>query len=323
VLALCLLGVLPHCGGAAPSSPSEASPRLTGRVDRFTATPTLAVADVALQAGEPLAEAFARARQAYRRENLETFDPRRAYATSAAREFAWYFTLNDVTDPFGRTQHVFFVVTDPWTDETTRQFLLSYLVMPAAPVGASGRPWFTFYSADPPPWAVRYLFSNTALGAFEAAVLSELGASEWTAAQAPELAEAVERLLQRLELASSAALTPTCAPILDTLFEAVPHPPAEEPPGVFGRDYVPEGTLAAFGLLVGEAVRTELGGAAVWEPDEARVYPRLHVRDLAEGILRPIPMMIEFYLADAELAPSDYCQRVLANLRGAPAGGDD
>lgn len=323
-LAACLLLALSACGGSqSGTGAGEAPSPSPAPLDRFTAIPTLPLQDVTLTPGEPLEDAFERARQAYRRENIESFDPRRAYATSAARDFAWYFTVNDPDDPFGRTQHVFFVVTGPWTEENTRAFLLSYLVMPGAQVGEVGRPWFTFYSAETPPWAVRYLFSNTALGALEAALLSEVGATEWAAERVPEIAAHVEEILERLGLATTESLTGACPPALDAVYHALPHPPAGEPPGVFGRDYAPEGTLAALGLLVGESVRTELAGAAEWEPDEDRVYPRLRVHDVAEGILRPIPILIEFYLSDADLAPSDYCHRVLANLQASPTGGDE
>ena len=85
--------------------------------------------------------------------------------------------------------------------------------------------------------------------------------------------------------------------------------------GVFAGDYIPEGTLAAIGLLVGDSIRTALPGAIRWEEDDAsEVYPRLRVTDVTEGILRPIGMMIEFYAAQADMVPTTYCNRMLENL---------
>ena len=301
---------LPAC--SSPQAPASGS---AGELNRFSSQPSLVKTEIQMDPDEPLADAFERVRQSYHRENIRTFDARRAYATSAAADFAWYFTINDPSDPFGRTNHVFFVVTSEWTDETTRSFLLSYLVMPGAPIDGSGRSWFHFYSAHPVPLAVRFMFSNTQSGALEAALLSELGAGGWAADSIHVIGPRVEAILERLDLATPEQLAATCPQVLDDIYRALPPPGSSQPSGVFGSDYVPEGTLAAIGLLVGDSIRTALPGAVHWEEDDAsEVYPRLRVTDVTEGILRPIGMMIEFYAAQADVLPTTYCNRMVENL---------
>lgn len=290
---------------------------------RFAAPRGFVAPPVALSLGEPLDAAFERVMATFRGAGHEPFDARLAYATSAAAGFARYFTVNDADDPAGRTQHTVFVVTDEWTEERVRAFLLSYVVMPAAPESATGRPWFHLYSAAEPPWAVRFLFSNTPQGAFEAAVLSELGARAWRPAEASDLAGRLRALLARAALPAPSDLDPACPEALDTLFLGLPHPPEREPLGVFGADYVPEASLAAIGLLMGESLRTALAGAAEWEVDDVHaLYPRLRVTGIAEGIMRPIPVTIELFSAHTDVTPRQYCDRMRANLsaRGEEGG---
>ena len=308
-LALFAFGLLSGCGSSTHNTPP---PPATG--DRFTAPPTLRQLDVAVEAEEPLADAFERVYQAYVVENHQPFDARRAYATSAAAGFAKYFTINEPDDPRGRTNHVFFVVTAPWTESNTRSFLLSYLVMPAAPESEVGRPWFHFHSAYEPPWAVRFVFGNSSPGSLEAAVLSELGTTGWQPENVTHIASRIVALLERVEMAHSEALAESCPTVLDEIFTALPRPPAGEPAGVFGAEYLPEGTLAALGLLVGESIRAHLPGAVEWEEDDGAVYPRLRVSGVAEGIMRPIPMMVEIFAAGADVMPSTYCRRMTENL---------
>jgi hypothetical protein len=314
-----LLLVSTGCGGSSASttSDSENGPVIEIVRDRFSAQPSLPEYPVELTPGEPLEVAFARARQVYHRENVETFDTPLAYATSAASDFAWYFTVNDSNDGFSRTQHVYFVVTEAWNESTTRAFLMSYLVMPGSPLGETGRPWFHIYSAQPPPLAVQFMFSNTPGGALESAILSGLGASAWRPADVPELAAEIEVMIQSFGLAAREELSETCPSVLDELYAALPRPDSDDTDDVFGRRYVPEGTLAAIGLLVGESIRRALAGAAEWEEDDSsEVYPRLRVTDVADGALRPIPFMIEFFIANAEVMPTDYCNRMVERLTG-------
>ncbi len=290
---------------------------------RFAAPRGFVAPPVDLAVGEPLDLAFERVMATFRGAGHEPFDARLAYATSAASGFARYFTVNDAEDPAGRTQHTIFVVTEAWTEERVRAFLLSYVVMPAAPESATGRPWFHLYSAAEPPWAVRFLFSNTPQAAFEAAVLSELGAGAWHPSEATALAGRLRALLERAALPVASEVGPACPEALDTLFLGLPHPPEGEPAGVFGADYVPEASLAAIGLLMGESLRTALAGAAEWEVDGAHaLYPRLRVTGVAEGIMRPIPVTIELFSARTDVTPRQYCDRMRANLsaRGEEGG---
>ena len=297
------------------SSPQSVTPNSADRADRFSSQPSLVQAEISLDRDASLEGAFERVRQTYQRENLTTFDARRAYATSAASEFVWYFTINDSTDPFGRTNHVFFVVTSEWTEEATRSFLLSYLVMPGAPVNEAGRPWFHFHSVYPVPIAVQFMFSNTPAGALEAALLSELGAGGWSAESSHLIGPRIGGILDRLDLAAPEQLAATCPHVLDDIYVALPATDPSAPPGVFSRDYIPEGTLAALGFIVGDSIRTALPGAVRWEDDDvSEVYPRLRVTGVTEGILRPIGMIIEFYAAAADMLPTTYCSRVLENL---------
>jgi hypothetical protein len=311
-------------GAPQPGSTGPAAAAVPIAPGRFTATPSLTPIPVDVTPGEPLAEAFQRVRQAYDAASHETFDPRRAYATSPARDFAWYFTVNDPDDAWGRTQHVYFVATAPWDEMHTRAFLLSYLVMPAAPANETGRMWFDFYSAERPPFAVRYIFSNTPEGALEASMLSELGVTRWTPEAMPDIAGQAADLVAALGLEPRQSLDETCSPALDDLYRRLPHPGDDEDDDVFGRRYLPEGTLAAIGAVMGEAMRRSLPDALAWEADDDPVYPRLHARGAVEGILRPIPMLIEFYLSGTNVLPSDYCSQMLARVRGdapGPGGG--
>ncbi len=299
------------------SAPSANTPqtRLRTGPTQFTSLPSLGQATVDLTEDEPLESAFERVRQAYHSQNIETFDARRAYATSASGSFLWYFTINDATDPFGRTNHVFFVTTSEWTDEVTRAFLISYLVMPGAPLSETGRPWFHFYSAYDVPPAVEFIFSNTAAGALEAAVLSELGTDVWQPENATFIAQRAMEIIDRFNYGTPEQLSARCPEQLDTIYSALGPRIEAERPGVFWGGYLPEGTLAAVGLLVGESIRAQLPGAAHWEVDDASdVYPRLRITEVAEGILRPISLMIEFYAAQADVLPTTYCERMIESL---------
>lgn len=318
-LAAALVYLLAGCSGPEVGQPAQGPPerstseRLGG--DRFNQAPTLSPAEVEVVAGEPLELAYARAVQAYRVENREVFEPRRAFATSAANEFAWYFTVNDAEDAFGRTNHVFFVATEPWTVEHTRDFLISYLVMAAAPVTEAGRTWFHFYTAFEPPLGARFLFSNTALGAFEATILTELGAVGWPPESTSDVADWLVDQLTRLGLADRGELVGQCPAVLDRLYTHLPRPGPAEPDHFFGRGYVPEGTLVAIGILLGESIRAAVPGAASWEADlEGMPYPRLRIHGAVEGILRPIAMMVELFAAEAAVTPSEYCRRMIARL---------
>ena len=301
------------CGG-----PQERTARPTfDSTDRFGSHPTLLVPAFEVERDEPLEAAFERARQAFRRENSETFDPRRAYATSAASDFAWYFTLNDASDPYGRTNHVFFVATEEWTEERTRAFLLSYLVMPAAPDTGAGRPWFHLISAYPPPWAVEaFFFGNTRSGSLEAALLSELGAVAWAPELVPQIEAQARQILARLDYGEDSDWMGACPAGLDLVYGDIPRPETAAP-GVFDGDYVPEATLATIGLLVGDSLRAAAPGAAEWELGEGDpLYPRLRFSGPEEGVMQPIPWMIEFFVQASDLQPSDYCRRMLDRVIG-------
>ncbi|MCA9563038.1 MAG: hypothetical protein KC561_06095 [Myxococcales bacterium] len=277
---------------------------------------TLVVPAVDVQPDQPLEEAFQAILNAFAVQNVSTLDARRAYATSAARDFAWYFTVNDSDDPAGRTNHVFFVTTAPWTEANTRNFLLSYLVMPASPATAAGRTWFHFYSGYEPPFAVRFMFSNTPLGALEATILAELGTGEWQPEQVPQITDRIVDLMVASGVVAREELARSCSPALDRVFTELPHPTAEEGDGPFRADYAPEGILASLGLLVGESLRAEVPGALSWEVDDlSDVYPRLRVSGVSEGVLRPIPFMIEFFSAETEILPTQYCERMAEALR--------
>jgi hypothetical protein len=268
--------------------------------------------DVVISPEEQLDEAFNRVKQTFAIENLEIFDPVRAYGTSTSRLFARYFTLNVVYEDGERINHVFFVITDNWEEQVTRDFLLSYLVMPATPPNASGKMRFHFYSAFPLPAAVRYLFSNRPQGALEAAVLSEVGTIGWSADSVEDVSERIVEILDRLMLISPEALGTICPTVLDELYHSLSLPYGEDSPGPLGQSYRPEGTLAAIGLLVGESIRIHFAGAAYWENDDLNeVYPRLRVSGVSEGILRPISMILEFFTAGVDVLPSVYCQRMI------------
>ena len=312
-LAVLLAAVVAACSSVPQQNGSSIDD--PSALNQFTAVPTMVFPQVPIEPDESLGVAFERVLGRFEAENIETFDARRAYTTSAAADFARYFTVNDPHDQFFRTNHVVFVTTQPWSEENTRDFLLSYLVMPGAPTTDAGRPWFHFYGAYPPPFAVEFLFSNTALAALEAAVLTELGTAQWTPEMIGAIYEHVTELLERFGLAQEQDLSETCPELLDTLFMAVPHPEPDRPEGVFEDQFVPEGTLAVIGLLTGESIRVALAGAAEWEEDDlSEVYPRLRVRDLAEGFLRPISMTVELYLARTELTPLGYCSRMVEML---------
>ena len=301
-------------GCSAPST-NTPQPRLRTGITQFSSLPSLERVSVVLVPDEPLEDAFERVRQAYHTQNIDTFDARRAYATSASGSFLWYFTINDATDPFGRTNHVFFVTTSEWTDEATRAFLISYLVMPGAPLSETGRPWFHVYSAYDVPPAVEFIFSNTAAGALEAAVLSELGTDVWQPDNAHFIAQRAMEIIERFNYGTPEELSARCPEQLDSIYTALGTRPPVERPGVFWNGYLPEGTLAAVGLLVGESIRAQLPGAAHWEADDASdVYPRLRITEVAEGILRPISLMIEFYAAEADMLPTIYCERMIESL---------
>lgn len=311
-LPVLLAAVVAACSSPQQNGPSIDDPSAQGQ---FTAVPTMVLPQVSIEPDESLSIAFERVLGRFEAEDIEAFDARRAYTTSAAADFARYFTVNDPHDQFFRTNHVVFVTTQEWSEDNTRDFLLSYLVMPGAPATDAGRPWFHFYSAYPPPFSVEFLFSNTAMGAFEAAVLTELGTAQWTPEMTGAIYDHVTELLERFGLARQEDLSETCPEMLDTLFLAVPHPEAARSQGVFDGQFIPEGSLAAIGLLTGESIRVALAGAAEWEEDDlSEVYPRLRVRDLAEGFLRPISMTVELYVARVELTPTGYCSRMVEML---------
>ncbi|MBN1946366.1 MAG: hypothetical protein JW797_11870 [Bradymonadales bacterium] len=270
---------------------------------------------IELVEGTPLEQAFEQVLLQYQTAGYDPLDAQRAYATSAAGEFTWYFTIMDSEDPGGRVNHVYFVVVEPWDAEQTRRFLLSYLVLAAAPPSGGGRHLFHFHSAFPVPFAVRFLFSGTPPAGLEASILTDLGTRSWEPGQVEGIAGHLRMLLARYQLARPEQLDSVCPAVLDEIYLSLPHPGSQEQEGVFGESYLPEGVLAAIGLLVGESIRATAADRIAWEPDEvSTIYPRLRVSGMREGILRPCSMMIELFAAGAEVMPSRYCGQMIERV---------
>lgn len=210
---------------------------------------------------------------------LTPFDPAAALAGSEVNGFAQYVTWQERFID-GDVHHVAFVVVDPWTEENTHNFVQFFGAMPAHTPARAGAPYFHIVSRYPVPQAARWLFSNQWYGSLESRLFSELETSEHDVAAVADLASRLRAILADWDLRLSDGEGVFSE--LDQLLALLPPPESET-------GWRPDGILLSFGVLLGEALRTEHNGVE-WTDGSAALATlyALTVDGPETGLLRPL-----------------------------------
>lgn len=264
---------------------------------------------------EPLDDAYERVLYEIGRTGLPTYAPDLINRNLRSRDFG---RILNVFEP--GVNHVVYVCTGEWTADATLAALNDLLVVRLADIASlGGRPVFTFISACPVPDVMRYVFSDTPQGLFEALCMRDLAlanplspeqarhAGEKTAAA---VQQAFHVALQWGDLNEARRIDEL---VLDHM-RPTPDRAAKIPEGAFQPQY----GLIGLGCLLGEMLRRHPPLDAAWlATPESLLGVALGVRlkGRAEGVVAdPIFRVMKLYSSGASESALQFTRTLLAIL---------
>jgi hypothetical protein len=298
------------CAGA-QHVPVQLPPPVIMTPERY-AVPASAqqLADLQLDGIRELERAFASVRLQVIDHGLTPFDPASANRGHAASDFAFYMTTQESTLSQD-VHHILFVVPEPWTGDRVDRFIQAYYAMPGMTPREAGVPFFHFVSAEPPPFALQYLFGNAWWGALESLLLADF------ADMSPDLNRIDHYRALSIQRFSEFGLvfdTPEASlASLEYLLANLPRDPE------LG-SYRPIGTLAGIGLLFGEVVRHQFPEMhwADAQPVMATLFA-MHSDDSEDVYLRPIDYVLQAWQQSPGTPLADYLQLLRSRLNESSA----
>lgn len=182
----------------------------------------------------------------------------------------------------------------PWEAQTEQDFLRDFFWLPLHDSSLEVPPCFSFAGATPPA-SVRYLLGNGWWGELEAALIGDLAAGAPGGPTADEIRSSLHTRLRELSLDPASA-----AETYDAILMGLPR--------ATGATYQPAATLAALGVLLGDALNARVGSLD-WrnaDPSEGRVLVLDDTK--CHGFLRPVDFTVEAYA----VAPKPVAARYLS-----------